>query len=249
MQNERTARTRRTKVKKRSGLYFRTGPDGRRTYELTYKDSDGKRRWKSLPGLSLEEAQNELDSIKSQMRSGQRVAPSNLTVATLVTHWLNEQTSGLRPATVRRYEAGLRLHVIPNLGDVKATDLNEDHVAALIAKMGRTGAADWTIRSTLTPLSRALSWAARRGHIGNNVVQRLERSERPGTSRREMRLLDSTQLAALLAGAEGVYKVMLATAAFTGVRVSELLGLRWEDVDFDRGRVNVRWQVDDAGKR
>jgi integrase len=91
------------------------------------------------------------------------------------------------------------------------------------------------VQGILTPLGRILNHAARRGLIADNPMRRLERRERPRVERREMRILNSEEIDAVLRVATPAYRNVLATAVFTGVRQSELLGLTWADVDLDRG--------------
>ena len=58
-----------------------------------------------------------------------------------------------------------------------------------------------------------------------------------------MRILERDEIARLLAAAPERYRALLATAIFTGLRLGELLGLTWGDVDFDAGLVRVRKQL------
>src|SRR5207248_723369 len=83
-------------------------------------------------------------------------------------------------------------------------------------------------------LNGILSHAVRRGYISENPVLRLERHERPRHYRRERRGLNHDEIARLLACCLSRYRPFLASALYTGMRLSELLCLSWQDVDFDR---------------
>jgi len=109
--------------------------------------------------------------------------------------------------------------------------------------------AGFTIRTALTPLGRVLSHAARRGLIASNPMSRLERGERPSPGRREMRILQRDEIHALLGAADPRYRPLLATAIFTGLRLGEVLGLTWADVDLKAGTPHVRKQLDRDGHR
>src|SRR4051812_5609983 len=109
MQQKPNARNaRRTKVAKHPGIYFRTGADGKRRYEITYLDSTGKRRWQRVEG-NLEDAQAALDDVKGRKRRGERVAPTRATFGEYADNWLETQTH-LRPRTREAYENALRTH-------------------------------------------------------------------------------------------------------------------------------------------
>jgi hypothetical protein len=62
-----TQQARRTKVEKRPGIYYRVGADGRRHYEITFIEAaTGRRRWLTIDG-NLEQAQAELDDVRSNV--------------------------------------------------------------------------------------------------------------------------------------------------------------------------------------
>jgi integrase len=242
-----SAQPRRVKVKDRRGIYYRAGRDGRRRYEITFRDSEGRQRWKVVPG-GLKDAEAALGEVRARMRRGERVAPARVSFAEVADMW--QATLGeLRPRTREDYARALRVHVLPRFGRMRASEITEDHVATFIGEMRDRGYAGWTIRAQLTPLGRALSWAARRGIIGTNPLTRLERGERPSVERTEMRILSRDEIAAMLAAADVSSRPLLATAVFTGARLGELLGLTWANVDFDAGALRIRRQLDRGGER
>lgn len=116
-------------------------------------------------------------------------------------------------------------------------------MARLIADLNRKGLAAWTVRGILTPLSRILNSAVRRGLVNENPMRRLERGERPRTEHREQRILDQDEIGKLLGDAPARYRLLLATALSTGLREMELLGLTWGDLDFVANVVRVRAQL------
>ena len=64
-----------------------------------------------------------------------------------------------------------------------------------------------------------------------------------------MRILSRNEISTVLSASDEMYRPLLATATFTGLRLGELLGLTWSNVDFDRGAVRVRRQLDRNGER
>jgi integrase len=72
----------------------------------------------------------------------------------------------------------------------------------------------------------------------------LERDERPSLTRKEKRVLNTAEIVRLLDAATAIYRPMLATAIYTGLRMNELLALTWADIDFDRGFVRVNGQLE-----
>lgn len=238
---------RRTKVKDRRGIYFRVGADGKRRYEITFRDSRGKQRWKVVPG-GLKDAEVALEEVRGKLRRGERVSPTKATFEEVAKLWFATQ-SELRPYTRDTYDCALRTHLLPRFGRMKIAQLTEDDVALLVAEMRTAGKSGWTIRGALTPLGRIFGYAVRRGLIGANPMARLERGERPSVGRRDMRILDRDEIGKVLAAADDEHRTLLATAIFTGLRHGELLGLTWSNVDLEGGSVKVRRQLTRSGRR
>src|SRR5581483_12101782 len=105
------------------------------------------------------------------------------------------------------------------------------------------GLSGYTIRGILVPLGRVLNHAVRQGQITVNPLHQLERHERPRVTRREMRVLSRQEIPPLLAATSVRYRPLITSAVFSGLRQSELLGLRWGDISFDTGLIHVRGQL------
>jgi integrase len=135
------------------------------------------------------------------------------------------------------------------LGHLRVDQIREDDVAPLVAELTAQGLAGATVANVLIPVGRILDQAVRRGPIGSNPLRRLERHERPRVVHREMRVLGREEIAALLEAAEEPYRTLFATAIFTGLRIGEVLGLTWADLDLQAGLVHVRRQIGQDGAR
>jgi integrase len=114
--------------------------------------------------------------------------------------------------------------------------------------MTRTGYSPYTIRGALTPLGRIFRHAERRNLIPSCPLRRLESSERPASSSGERRSLTADETQKLLAAADK-HRALIAVGAYTGLRLSESLGLTWEDVDFAGEFIRVRKQLARDDKR
>lgn len=171
--------------------------------------------------------------------SGQRPALAP-TLAQYACNWLEGLEGLVLPSTVEAYARRLERHVLPQLGERRLDEIAVDDILALIGDRRRHGYSGTTIATTLTPLSRMLAHAVRRGLIEVNPVSKLDRSERPRVSRRERPVLRPEEIGRLLQAAPPRYRTMLATAVLSGLRQGELLGLHWPDVDFDNEVIHVR---------
>jgi integrase len=95
----------------------------------------------------------------------------------------------------------------------------------------------------LGTLNNVVRFAVRNNWIAECPSEKLERHERPRPERHPQRALGREEIARLLANCLPAYRDLVAVAIYTGMRLSELLGLTWDDVDFDRCLIHVRAQL------
>ena len=230
------------------GIYYRLDSKDRRRYIVWFTDSAGKAHTETLPlGSTEQDALDRQAELRGKKSRGERVAPTRMRFAELADEWLERQKGRLADETISKYHWALETHLKPRFGRRKLSDITVDDVARLIEDMKKAGKKAWTIRGALTPLSRVMAHAVRRGFISANPVLGLERDERPKSDQAKMRILSSEEIEKLLAAAPDRYRPLLTAAVFTGLRKGELLRLRWEDVDFDAGVLTVRESKTEAG--
>jgi integrase len=243
------------RVRAERNLYTRKGADGRTRYELAYRDSLGKQRFKTLPpGTTLTGARAERDALIGARGKGERIVPSpRLTFEAAATRWLAEQVCELRPATRAIYESNLRLHVLPRWGRMRLDMIEPADVARLVRELRADGKAERSIGSATQTASRVFAFAVRHcGWHGTNPVPLLERSERPKGTIGKRRIFTEAELSATLEAALPPFRKLFGLAAVSGARLGELVGLTWGDLaldDLSDGRVRIEWQADRTGKR
>jgi integrase len=123
---------------------------------------------------------------------------------------------------------------------------HDDDVAELLLQLQCERRSAKTSASALATLHSVLRFARRHRWITIDPVAELERDERPGPVRRRQRVLGREEIERLLDACSPQYRLIVATALFTGLRISELLGLTWSDVDFAAGVLRVRAQLSRA---
>jgi integrase len=231
------------------GIYYRLDVRQRRRYIVWYEDSDGKGRTETLPlGSTEQQALQRQSELRAKIARGERVAPVRMTVKDFAQAWLEEQKDVLAPKTIDSYRWAIDKHIVPAFGRRQLQDVTIDDVAILVAKMRRDGKKAWTIRGVLTPLSRIFAVAVRRGYRNTNPVRGLDKAERPKSDQKQMVILTSSEIAALLAAVDGWKRTLLATLVFTGMRIGEALALTWEQVDFGRNAIVVGESKTRAGE-
>jgi integrase len=168
-----------------------------------------------------------------------RKAGQNWTVASWLTHWVeNIAAAAVRDNTISGYRVAVYKHLIPGLGAHRLEKLQPEHIEKLTRRMQTNGSAAGTAHQAHRTLRTALNEAMRRGHLARNPASlakapRLEDEEIEPYSVEEVQAL-------LLAAAERRNSARWAIALALGLRQGEALGLKWTDVDLDKGTLIVR---------
>jgi integrase len=160
------------------------------------------------------------------------LVPTRLTVAEYLDRWLDDYARPkLGERTVMSYETTLRLHVIPQVGHLQLTALKPLHVQAIYASMRAKGLSGTTCLHTHRVLREALKWAVRWELAPRNPADSVDA---PRSTTKPARTSSLEELARLLKAAdETPLGVLVRLAVHTGMRLGEVLGLRWQDVDLE----------------
>jgi integrase len=232
----------------------RDGSQGE-SWIVNYTDQGGTRRMKSF------EKKRDADAfhatVNVDVRRGLHVPDSeSITVAEAGDLWL--ESSALLERTTRvQYRQHANLHIVPLLGAVKLSQLTVPMVRAFEDKLAKTRS-PVMVRKVLTSLGSILADAQERGLVAQNVVRglRLQRRGR-GAEQRQKPTLEvgvniptPMEVRAIITALEADtrWRPLLLTAILTGLRASELRGLRWSDIDLKRGELRVRQRADRYSK-
>lgn len=235
-------------------IYRSRNAAGREVYEVGYRDSLGKQRWKRVDG-GISAARSTRDDILGRKARHERVQPNpRLRFGEAADRWLRGPVASLRPATRQIYRNAVDTHLRPAWGRDRLDSITGDDVARLVRDMRASGKAEWTISGVVKAASQIFRHAnARLGWHGINPTTLLANGERPKTGATvRRRIYQGDELTQTLRAAHAPYRTLFALAAVTGGRLSELLGLTWADVtldDINLAEVRFEHQVDRAGQR
>lgn len=232
------------RVRVESGIYER--PDGR--LEIGWRDARGKLRWRVVDG-KLKAARAALAQEHAKRARGEAVAADpRLTFADAADAWLTARVSRMRPATQSAYRAALK-HLRKHFGRQRMAAITPADVAAYVA--GKSTLKGWTIKGHLTVLSAIFRYANRHlGATAPNPVGLLDNVERPRTDDvKPKRILNASELAHLIESVTPRHRLIFKVAAETGLRLGEVLGLAWDDIDVKGQTIRVACQLDRHGQR
>lgn len=218
-------------------------PSGKTVWQADYADAAGKRRHKQF--VTKREADQFMVQARGEVSAGVHVPESqSVTVARAAEQWLAAaEANGLERSTVDHYRQHVAEHIKPFLGALKLTAVTTPRVFAFAEELKEAGRSPEMVRRAVQSLGRVFRHAKGRGLVGSNPVAdvKLSRSKR-GKARPEIPSKD--ELRAIVGAAKGRWRPLIITAMFTGLRASELRGLRWSDVDLSRKVLTVSQRAD-----
>ena len=196
----------------------------------------------SVYGKTAKEVRRKLRELAQQADLGVIPSPEKLTLRQFAERWLEDVVRhAVRPNTRRNYADLFRLYVLPALGDMKLREIQPAHIQGLYSDLLDRGLSSKTVRLVHAAIHKALAQATSWHLVPRNVA---ELAEPPKLVRKEIVALSAEQARQLLEACRGSrWEALIALALGTGMRQSELLGLRWEDLDLDAGVVHVRRQL------
>jgi len=210
------------------------------------KDSTGKYRFHSETVRGTKkDAEKHLSEMLSRQDNGTFIKPTKITVSEYLERWLNEYVKpNLGPRTYEGYESIVRCHLIPDLGHIRLMQLNPQHLQKYYAKQitgirrdRKDALTPTTVSHHHTCLHCALKIAVRGGLLIRNPADAVTP---PRPLHTEMHTMNEEDLQTFLETVKTTpYYTLFYTSLFTGVRRSELLALRWTDVDLFLCQISV----------
>jgi integrase len=232
---------------------FRRSNDPDATRFLLFWSVDGVECSEVFHG-TLTQAKKERERKRVKADAGELVVPSRITFAEVWDEYEGMleslvATDELSQRTLDLYRQRYRTHLEQPLGRRRVQEIQAKHLSDLLSALRRRNLSAWTTRGILMLAGSILNHAVTRGYRADNPISRLSKTERPkAKNKTKARILDIEQIAALISHTIPTYRPLMITAVYTGMRQSELLGLRWRDIDFDAGKIRVRHQLSRAKK-
>jgi integrase len=226
--------------------------DGREAWVVDYKDQSGKRAIQTF--ATKKEAEAWKVQALHEVRQGTHTrASASKTVAEVWEMWLEQCAADrLEFSTIRSRRQHLRLHVDPFIGKVRLSDLTTPRIYDLHSNLREAGRSVAMSRKVLNSLKTMLTFAQRRGLVAQNVALGVRikidsREASRGPLRAGVNFPSMPELNSLIENSTPRRRPFIVTAIFTGMRLSELRGLNWPDVDLDAGVIHVRQRADAWG--
>lgn len=224
-----------------TGINITLRKDGRYVGKfITNYDRSGKAHYQYVYGKTYDEAENKVligREIASRFRSGRYI-----TVGKIYTEWLNAVVNRVKESTLSNYKVKFEKHILPEFGEVPCADLTAGRINAFINQKLAEGLSASYVRDIFTVFKMMLKYAQEEYgfmlSLKNVVLPKSERKQVEKISDTQQKKLVSYLKANMSPTAFGIL-----LSLFMGLRIGELCGLQWEDVDFQNKILHIRRTV------
>lgn len=220
------------------GTIYQREDDGRwvaqirvngKRYTYSNKDREAVLRW-------LQEKQ-------AAVLRGEFVPPSDITIEMWLKEWLEiYKKPNISENTYRSYAGVIHNHIIPSLGNVPLQRLRPIHLQDLYNRLQQEGKARTAAIAHIV-LHSALGQATKESIITKNVAELVEAPKHRAPKSHALTVEEVQRF--LEAASTHAYYPAIVLSAVTGLRRSEVLGLRWQDINFEEGMLYIRQAVID----
>lgn len=223
-------RARDTRGRPVAGLYIRDG-----IYSCGFR-SDGKWQMQNLRATTLTEAKREQASLVAGLREGRIAGKDSATFSEVFSEYQEARNLSAR---TRAHEQYLLQH-LATVKDRKVQTITSSEVAKILRGMRDTHSG-WTCTAVYRVLKGTFSLALRRGIVTRSPMDGLAASERPRQKNaKKIAVLSGEEIEKLIAAAKTErWKAAIGLAGYGGLRLGEVRGLRWGDVDLDGNTITI----------
>jgi integrase len=223
-------------------------PDGRWTSVINLGYQGGKLKRQYFYGKTREEVAGKLSEATEKRRQGLPVVFERQTVSQFLDRWLKDCVkSSVRPNTYYSYEQNVRLYLKPHLGPIQLSRLGPQHIQSFMNTQLNEGRSPRLVQYQRTVLRCALNQAMKWNLVPRNAATLVDP---PRYNKPEAAPLNPDEVNKFLkAIKQDPFETLFHVALTLGLREGEVLGLRWQDIDFQTGIVRIRGSLQRIDKK
>ncbi len=208
--------------------------------ELGKDVTTGKRKREFRSFSTLAEAKRYQAHCQGQLYVNGYVAKSNITVKTVADEWFASIKDSLKPTSARGYKVNINNHIVPHIGSVPVQSLKSTSIKAMIASLEKQLSAT-SIKYVLRNLFQILKYAEQQSYIIKNPMQCVPTLKRGKPKFSTYSVEEIVKLIESVKGSD--MELPLRIEVETGLRLGELLGLSWDNINFEKKTITVNKTV------
>jgi integrase len=216
--------------------------------ELGSDPITGKRRRKKQRGFKTKrDAEKALALMEAEVYKGTYFEPSSMLIKEHMNDWFKSKKNSISIQTANTYEAYLKNRIIPYIGNVQLAQLSPILLQNFVNELKEEGLASSSIKKIYSIIKGALDYAVNMELLPSNPITKIQL---PKDSKKEIVVWDVPEIQSFQKAAclDRLYPAFY-LAITTGMRRGEILGVRWKDVDLEKGMLNVRQTLSKDGRQ
>jgi integrase len=185
------------------------------------------------------ETERKLQAVRRNLATGQPQLDGRLTVEDYLESWLGRVAGRVRPSTMARYRSICEHQLVPHLGAIKLARLSPENVDAMLSQLQRGGdkLSPRSASHARAVLRTAISDAMKRELVTRNSAALADPPRVPSPSPKVPTVESIHEVLAALRGSD--VENVVTVSLFSGLRLGEVLALRWEDISFEAQQLTV----------
>lgn len=222
--------------------------DGKKWYYVVDigKDSSGKRIQKKKRGfVTKKDAQIALNELLSQVNKGVYVNPSDMLFSELIEMWLEQKRHEIEYSTFKTYKQAIDTHILRCFGNKKISKITYQMLISFVNNMYDKAYSKNYVAKQIAVLKMLFEYAIDNEYLAKNPAQKLKKQE----AKTEIIVWNEEEMNRFLKVAKDyAYYLAFLLALTCGCRKGEVLGLRWDAIDFENGIMDIKQTLTNDGK-
>ena len=213
-------------------------------YTVGRDPGTNKQIQKSVYGKTQKEVATKLREIAHQQDEGTYISPAKMTCRQWFETWLTDYNLNIKENTAVSYRVQVNTNILPYIGALQLTSIDRDRIQKLIVTLAKREESPLSPKSCKNVhgiMHKAFEQAVLNGFIPKNPCTHIDL---PASQKKVINPLDEAEIKSFLAAIQGhENELLFKVALFTGARQAELMGLQWQNVDFDSGTITISQQM------
>lgn len=223
--------------------------EGSSWYYVFYleKDENGKRRQKKKRGFTTKkDAEKALTEAINEVNKGTYLEPSKVLYKEYLDQWLMTKKNNISAQSLKVYKSCLSKRIVPFLGNITLSKLTAIKIQLFISSLYDEGLSYPTVKKHFEIIRNSLEHAVDFNMIPNNVALKVKL---PKNQKKEMKVWNQEEANHFLnMSRKNSCFIVFQLALSTGMRQGEILGLRWKDIDLDKGLLYIKQTLSQDGR-
>lgn len=207
--------------------------------QIGFKE-DGSRKFITKTSKSHQEIVNWLASVRNDIVKSNFIEPSSITLEQWIWNWMvTYKLNNVSANSYARYLSLMKNHISPFIQNLKLQDVRSMHIQKIYNKLQDAGLGYTTIKHVHTVFNQSLEYAVRENLISKNFATYTVRHK--PRNNKEVEVFTKDQQKTIIENLpDSPLGMLIRMGLNTGCRLGELLGLKWENVDFKNKVIHIR---------